>query len=350
MRCEGEDEREGTGLAAGFAGALVLGLPLLLLAGTGGSVPGPLCVPDGQVLAQHAAGPDSAAAGGPHISMPLAEADVAPPVPPESIVDGLWPYPVPAPATISARFGQDGPHWSSRHTGTDWAAPAGTPVLAATNGVVLAVVDAADGHPFGTFVTVPHADNVVTVYAHLESAAVVRGQELTGGQQLGTVGSTGNSTGPHLHFEVRPQISGRHLPVDPEPYLAGAALPAAGPQMVPVADCAPLVAADAMDTSHLPDLSRHMTPTIVRTLEEQCPELPLAWVYAQVMAESSWSPSAWCKDSKGGAAGLYQLSAPVWASVEAGIGSWRLGTRPPEDHPVWQPAVHPRIGITHVRT
>ncbi|WP_338316290.1 peptidoglycan DD-metalloendopeptidase family protein, partial [Streptomyces bohaiensis] len=253
-------------------------------------------------------------------------------------------YPVPAPATITARFAQDGPNWSSRHTGTDWAAPAGTPVMAATPGVVLAVRSAVDGHPFGTFVTVLHHDSVVTVYAHLRDAHVTRGQSVDSGQQLGTVGSTGNSTGPHLHFEVRPQIGGRHLPVDPEPYLAGAAIPAAGPQMVPVADCLPL---DTAANAALPDLAHQMHPTLAR-LTADCPGLPAAWLTAQVMAESSWQPTAWTTDSNGGAAGLLQMSRQVWEAIEGSTGSWPPGARPPADHPVWEPATHLRVGAAHV--
>jgi hypothetical protein len=339
---------------AGGSGAFaVVALPLFLLMGIGGSSGATmdLCAPPLSSTVEHAAGPDSTTATGGHIDLPLAQADMAPPVPPESIAAEPWVYPVPAPATASARFGQDGPNWSSRHTGIDFSAPAGTPVSAVTGGVVQAVTHESAGHPLGTFAAVLHADNVVTVYAHLQEAAVARGQELAAGQQLGTVGNTGNSTGPHLHLEVRPQIGGRHLPVDPEPYLAAAALSAAGP-----APASGAVAADCLgpaggpsgtaDASVLPELAREMTPTIRRLLED-CPELPAEWVYAQVMAESSWAPDAWTEDSNGGAAGLYQLSQAVWAAAEGETESWTKGSRPPEEHPVWEPAVHLRVGIAH---
>lgn len=340
---------------AGGGGVLaIVALPLLLLAGIGGSTSSMGLCPPGSpekfAESAHAAGADTAAPAGLHIDLPLAEADAAPPVPPELIAPGPWSYPVPAPATVTVRFGQSGPHWSTRHTGTDFAAPAGTAVFAASDGVVLAVVHESAGRPFGTFVTLLHADNTVTVYAHLQEAAVARGQELAVGQQIGTVGSTGNSTGPHLHFEVRPQIKGRHLPVDPEPFLATATLSAAGtgPTSAQASGCLWPAGAPSgpVDTAALPELARAMTPTIVRLLED-CPELPLEWVHAQVMAESSWNPGAWTSDSNGGAAGLYQLSHEAWAAAEGDAGTWTRGSRPPASHPVWEPAVHLRVAITH---
>ncbi|AXK34649.1 hypothetical protein DVA86_20360 [Streptomyces armeniacus] len=342
--------RSGTSAAwAGGSGALALvALPLFLFAGIGGdaATAGAGCAPAAAAGPAQPAGPDSASSG-PHIDLPLAQADARPPVPPQTLHSASWTYPVPAPATVTARFGQDGPNWSKRHTGTDFAPPAGTPVFAATDGVVLAVVPESAGHAFGRYVTVLHADNVVTVYAHLSKALPARGQHLNAGDRIGAVGATGNTTGPHLHFEVRPQIGGRHLPVDPEPYLTAAALPAAGPAVAAAsaADCLPL-AGRAGTSSSLPDLARKMTPTIQRQLTG-CPELPLEWVYAQVMAESRWKPGAWSADSNGGAGGLYQLSRPVWKAVEGTAGTWSQGSKPPSGHAVWEPAVHLRVGITY---
>lgn len=115
---------------------------------------------------------------------------------------------------ISSTFGQPGVHWSSGfHTGLDFAAPEGTPIFAAADGVV---VTAGWGGAFGNYTVIEHADGTTTHYAHQASQAVHVGDQVTAGQQIGTVGSTGNSTGPHLHFEVH-SASGERM--DPAAWL-----------------------------------------------------------------------------------------------------------------------------------
>ena len=99
------------------------------------------------------------------------------------------------------------------HTGLDLAATGGTPVLAAADGVVVLAGFNAGG--YGNYVVLAHAGGFDTLYGHLESIAVPQGQPVRRGQPIGTEGSTGNSTGPHLHFELR--RGGQ--PVDPRPYL-----------------------------------------------------------------------------------------------------------------------------------
>ncbi len=90
--------------------------------------------------------------------------------------------------------------YPSCHTGVDIAAPSGTPVLAAESGTVAAVTS---GGAYGNAVLVAHGDGLTTFYAHLSSVAVSTGRQVGAGQQIGGVGSTGWSTGPHLHFETR---------------------------------------------------------------------------------------------------------------------------------------------------
>lgn len=86
------------------------------------------------------------------------------------------------------------------HNGQDWAAPAGTPIMAAGDGVVIA---AGTNNRSGNFVRIRHADGTITGYAHLKEApGVERGAPVTAGSIIGTVGSTGRSTGNHLHFTV----------------------------------------------------------------------------------------------------------------------------------------------------
>jgi murein DD-endopeptidase MepM/ murein hydrolase activator NlpD len=105
-----------------------------------------------------------------------------------------------------------GPRWGRMHTGIDIAAPAGTPIHAAKAGDV---IYAAWMGGYGNLVVVDHGDSVVTLYGHQSRMGVVEGQELNQGDVLGFVGSTGHSTGNHLHFEVR--VDAR--PRDPRPYL-----------------------------------------------------------------------------------------------------------------------------------
>jgi murein DD-endopeptidase MepM/ murein hydrolase activator NlpD len=99
-----------------------------------------------------------------------------------------------------------------KHNGTDYGVPYGTPVKAADYGEVML----ADWFgAYGKTVILVHGRGISTLYAHLSSIAVTQGQKVQKGQVIGYVGSTGLSTGPHLHFEVR--INGE--PVDPEAYL-----------------------------------------------------------------------------------------------------------------------------------
>ncbi|QNP71661.1 M23 family metallopeptidase [Streptomyces roseirectus] len=116
---------------------------------------------------------------------------------------------------LSASFGSGGARWARRHTGQDFAVPIGTPVRAVGAGRVVRV---ACGDGFGVQVVVGHPDGYFTQYAHLASVTVDPGERVSAGQWIGQTGSTGNSTGPHLHFEVRvtPEMGSA---VDPVPWL-----------------------------------------------------------------------------------------------------------------------------------
>lgn len=93
-----------------------------------------------------------------------------------------------------------GPRWGRMHNGIDISANSGTPVVAAGSGTVVA---ASYSGGFGNLVLIDHGGGLVTFYAHLNSMNVRQGQTVAAGNSIGTVGSTGNSTGPHLHFETR---------------------------------------------------------------------------------------------------------------------------------------------------
>ena len=90
-----------------------------------------------------------------------------------------------------------GGHW---HSGVDLAAPAGTPVRAIAPGHVT-VLDSATG--YGLHIVIDHGNGLSSLYGHLSSVTVLSGDTVAAGDVIGAVGSTGNSTGPHLHFEIR---------------------------------------------------------------------------------------------------------------------------------------------------
>lgn len=86
------------------------------------------------------------------------------------------------------------------HNGVDFAAPSGSPILAAYDGRVVA---ATYNSSMGNYVMIDHGDGLYTIYMHASKLYVSSGQTVTKGEQIAAVGSTGRSTGPHLHFSVR---------------------------------------------------------------------------------------------------------------------------------------------------
>ena len=102
---------------------------------------------------------------------------------------------------------------SGVHSGFDIACEEGTPILAAESGVVVLSMDTSTG--YGRYVIIDHGNGMQTLYGHMNTRLCSVGEYVARGQIIGLVGSTGNSTGPHLHFEVR--INGERVPA--EPYL-----------------------------------------------------------------------------------------------------------------------------------
>jgi murein DD-endopeptidase MepM/ murein hydrolase activator NlpD len=122
---------------------------------------------------------------------------------------------MPAEGRVSSRFGMRVHPITGQqrmHSGMDIAAPTGTPVRAAAGGVVSF---AGSRGGYGNTVIVDHPDGTQTLYAHKHTLGVQVGESVRAGQTIGTVGSTGQSTGPHLHFEVRRNGE----PQDPAPLL-----------------------------------------------------------------------------------------------------------------------------------
>ncbi|WP_405553520.1 transglycosylase family protein [Streptomyces canus] len=122
----------------------------------------------------------------------------------------------PVNASLGTPYRKAGSAWSKGyHTGVDFAVPTGTSVKAVAAGKV---VTSGWGGSFGYQVVIRHADGRYTQYAHLSAISVKSGQSVGGGQRIGRSGSTGNSSGPHLHFEVRTG-PGFGSDIDPVAYL-----------------------------------------------------------------------------------------------------------------------------------
>lgn len=132
----------------------------------------------------------------------------------ESIADinGIKVATLPVTGTISSRYGVSSKIRVSTHTGLDIAATTGTPIKVVADGTI---TFAAYSGSYGYLVKVDHGNGVETWYGHTSKMLVKEGQAVKAGNTIALVGSTGNSTGPHLHFEVR--INGEH--VNPQKYL-----------------------------------------------------------------------------------------------------------------------------------
>ena len=124
---------------------------------------------------------------------------------PPSSAGFIWP----TSGTLTSGFGW---RWGRMHEGIDIAAPTGTPISAAASGTV---IYAGWMGGYGNLVVIDHGNGLATAYGHQSSIAVGSGTYVSQGQTIGYVGSTGHSTGPHVHFEVR--VNGS--PVDPLGYL-----------------------------------------------------------------------------------------------------------------------------------
>ncbi len=149
------------------------------------------------------------------------------PPPPPGQARFIWPVPG---SEITQFWGPCGypfeppyfgyPHF---HTGIDLATPFGRPVYAAADGVVVAASRSSEG--YGDHVIIAHDAHTFTLYGHLQTFGVHPGDRVKQGQLIGLVGSSGNSTGPHTHFEVRVD----RTPTDPAPYLPPLPQGAKGP-------------------------------------------------------------------------------------------------------------------------
>ena len=116
---------------------------------------------------------------------------------------GQFAWPAPSYTRISDDYGQRiHPILGVQqfHNGVDMASPSGSPILAAYDGEVVAASYSAT---MGNYIMIDHGDGLITIYMHASALLVSQGQTVVRGEQIGKVGSTGRSTGPHLHFSVR---------------------------------------------------------------------------------------------------------------------------------------------------
>ena len=119
---------------------------------------------------------------------------------------------MPITGTITSRYGVSSRIRSSNHTGLDIAASTGTPIKAVAGGTI---INASYQGSYGNLVKIDHGNGLETWYAHTSKMYVSVGQKVEAGEVIAAVGSTGNSTGAHLHLEIR--IDGQH--VNPQDYL-----------------------------------------------------------------------------------------------------------------------------------
>lgn len=175
----------------------------------------------------------------------LAPAQTAPPLPPSPDLTPLMASPVPGVESSGFGWRRDPINRRSKfHKGTDFRADRGTPVYAAGRGVVAFT---GRQHGYGKTIYVDHGGGLVTRYAHLHRIEVERGMPVDAGGLIGQVGSTGRTTGPHLHFEVR--IEGRA--VDPTLAMKVAELQRTDP------DAARRAAAGLAPEAQLEKVDRH---------------------------------------------------------------------------------------------
>lgn len=127
---------------------------------------------------------------------------------------GMFTHPCPGMTYQSSYFGEIREFETGGHKGNDYAAPAGTPTLAAADGTVTV---AGWSDSAGNWVVIDHGNGLTTKYMHHSRLLVKTGDTVKKGQQIGEVGSTGQSTGNHLHF----QVEENGVPVNPDKYLKG---------------------------------------------------------------------------------------------------------------------------------
>ncbi len=142
-----------------------------------------------------------------------AQAEAEGTTPPDYIPSSGFIWPTPNAGYVSSPFG---PRWGTWHYGMDIAAAGGTPIVASKTGTIIRVQDITTG--YGKNIIMSHGDGTYTLYAHCSAMYVTTGQFVEQGDVIAAVGTTGHSTGNHLHFEIR-LGSDKYDAVDPALYV-----------------------------------------------------------------------------------------------------------------------------------
>ncbi|MER5770176.1 M23 family metallopeptidase [Streptomyces sp. NPDC001985] len=181
-------------VAAGLGASTVLGAGAAFAAETGVQATAPAAASTSSAVAAQAKAQSKAAAATKVTAKPVAAAKSA----------SGWSKPL-SQYVLSATYGKGGAMWASNHSGQDFAVPTGTSVKSVGPGTVVKAGPngAGDGPAYGNAVVIKHDSNTYSQYAHLSRVDVKIGQQVSGGQQIALSGNTGNSSGPHLHFEIR---------------------------------------------------------------------------------------------------------------------------------------------------
>ncbi|MFE5090503.1 M23 family metallopeptidase [Streptomyces sp. NPDC056638] len=188
----------GAVVAAGLGTSMVLGVGAAFAAGTTGAPNAASLINTGaaESVAKQAAAQGKAAK--------VAEAERAAVKKAAVKKAAAWETPV-RHYVLSASFGNDGARWAHKHSGQDFAVPIGTEVKAAHSGTVVKAGPngGGDGPAYGNAVVISHGNGVYSQYAHLSRIDVHIGQTVKTGEKIALSGNTGNSSGPHVHFEIR---------------------------------------------------------------------------------------------------------------------------------------------------
>ncbi|MFI8088375.1 M23 family metallopeptidase [Streptomyces sp. NPDC086080] len=187
-------------LAAGLGSTVVLGAGVAVAAAENTAVSGSATAVQAQAAAQAEAAKTQAVM----VEKAAKTTKPAKPAKPAAKKQASWVSPVKS-YKLSASYAANGGMWASKHSGQDYAVPTGTPVVAVHGGTVVKSGGngAGDGPAYGNAVVIKHSNGTYSQYAHLSSVNVKAGQVVKTGQKIALSGNTGNSSGPHLHFEIR---------------------------------------------------------------------------------------------------------------------------------------------------
>lgn len=169
--------------------------------------------------------------------------------------------------------------------GIDWGCPMNTPVYAAADGVVEARVETSG---YGKHIRLTHSGGYVTIYGHLSSLNRLTGNRVKQGDLIGYSGSTGNSTGPHLHFELRKN----GVPEDPAPYLTDKPTPSEDWSDLPASPTVPLVEVTADPWVRI---RKEPAGAIVGNLRTGRRVYALAYKQGWIQTEYGWVSADWLK-------------------------------------------------------